>query len=246
MELRRVNARDVKLPSILMREMSDEEFQALVRSIAENGYVEPIQVVLDCDGKYRLLNGYHRFKALTEVFGVSDIDVVVVGRMCCEGDKPDESTASCWDELRFRIEAIRLNSIKGRWIKPVVVEAVHDILRQAERNGVPKSAVFEKLGAVGRSDLKRLLIEEQAKRVRRERDAVRNAVKRACIEIASEGYEQYGSFIVFTFRNKMVLVVPLSSKDEFMELASYLERIDADYGGLLVFIRSKLNNGIVR
>ena len=100
--------------SVNLRSMTEDEFRLLVRSIAENGYVEPIQVVEYDGGKrFRVLNGFHRFKVLTDVFSMKTFPVVVVGRD--------------WDEERFLQEMIRLNSIHGEFIPERVMEAVKRI-----------------------------------------------------------------------------------------------------------------------
>lgn len=102
-----------------IRAMDDEEFAMLVRSIEENGFVEPIQVVEMCGGGYRIVNGQHRFEAATKVLGFEKVPVVVLGKMCCEGEKGD-----CWGELRYWQEVIRLNNIKGDWLTPELAKRV--------------------------------------------------------------------------------------------------------------------------
>jgi len=128
--------------SVNLRSMTEDEFRLLVRSIAENGYVEPIQVVEYDGGKrFRVLNGFHRFKVLTDVFSMKTFPVVVVGRD--------------WDEERFLQEMIRLNSIHGEFIPERVMEAVKRI---NSRSQYSQEELRQKLGFSVRGKMYRRLI----------------------------------------------------------------------------------------
>ena len=85
-----------------VRVMTDEEFNALCRSLEENGYVEPIQVVKygkEPDEYYKVVNGNHRFEALRDVFGWREFPCIVVGED--------------WSDEKFWSEVFRLNNIRG-------------------------------------------------------------------------------------------------------------------------------------
>ena len=104
-----------------VRAMKDEEFAMLVASIKENGFAEPIQVVETSDGRYRIVNGQHRFDAVTKVLGWRRVPAVILGRLCGEGEDP---SSGCWSEARYWQEVIRLNNIRGDWITPQLAKRV--------------------------------------------------------------------------------------------------------------------------
>ena len=83
-----------------VRQMTDEQFNMLVDSILENKFNEPIKVVKYGD-RYRIVDGQHRFEALTKVFGVDKVLVTIIGEE--------------WSEERYWAEVIRLNNVKGDW-----------------------------------------------------------------------------------------------------------------------------------
>ncbi|MEM4530573.1 MAG: ParB N-terminal domain-containing protein [Thermofilaceae archaeon] len=205
----RVKASEIEVPSVLLRSMDDETFKALVRSIAELGYVEPVQVVEKCNDGYMVLNGVHRLTVLRDILRADEVDVVVVGRLCCPGE-----TGNCMSTEDYYLNAIRLNSIHGRWNPQVLRE----VLRQLQSKYSPR----EIQARTGSSrQIARLLGEAKAKS---QRDSVRRDVQAVCREIALGDYEQ-GAYIAFTFGNRMVIVHRLESMEEFSRVAGMLEEL---------------------
>lgn len=124
-----------------VREMTDEEFNLLCMSIEEDGYIEPIQVVQYGDEpneKYRIVNGNHRFVALKDVFGVSEIPCIVIGKN--------------WDDEKFWSEVFRLNSIRGDWNKVVAGKKLWE-LREKLKEKYSDDEIKRKLGFAGDNTL---------------------------------------------------------------------------------------------
>ena len=93
-------------------EMSDEAFGRLVEEIKENGFIVPILVVPMENGRYKILNGEHRWKAATTV-GYEHIPSVILS---------DEKWA---DPELFELVNIRINQIHGN-DSPVKMQPIYD------------------------------------------------------------------------------------------------------------------------
>lgn len=223
----RVKASEIEPPDIPLREMDDETFKSLVRSITELGYVEPIQVVEKCGGGYKIVNGYHRYQVLTEIYKESEIDVVVLGRMCCE-----QGEQNCWSDFDYYVEAIRLNNIHGEWNRQILGDVLRYLLTEAEKRSINKADLLKKLGSKG-------IIREIARRERRkaERDA-KKTITGVCREIAQFATEDSNQgYIVFTYAGKLVFVYPTVSKSEFYTITSLIEELQKRGKALIDVLR---------
>jgi DNA modification methylase len=89
----------------------DPEYEKLLRSVEEFGYVEP---VIWNQRTGNIVGGHQRFKVLTQL-GYTDIDCVVVDL----------------DEQREKALNIALNKISGEWDIPKLA----DVLQDLEKNG---------------------------------------------------------------------------------------------------------------
>ena len=79
-------------------EQDDETFNNLVQEIEEDGFDEPVLVVEDGEGKYRIIAGEHRWKAV-KLLGHSTVPCIV----------------KAWqDEAVQKIKTVRRNNIKGQ------------------------------------------------------------------------------------------------------------------------------------
>lgn len=210
----KIKVSDIELPDVPLRAMDDETFKSLVRSISELGYVEPIQVVEKCGGGYKLLNGYHRFQVLKDVFNYSEVDAVVIGRLCCEGE-----SENCMDEIDYYVNAIRLNNIHGEWRRGVLRDVLRMLMAWADSKGISREEVIKRLG---KPDLIENMLKKQRKK---EENAIKKSIMNACREVAMAQDVEDGSFVVFTFGGKLVLVYPLASKEEFYLVSSLLEEL---------------------
>jgi len=199
-----------------IREMSDEEFNALCKSIEENGYAEPIQVVETPDGKYRIVNGQHRYEALVNVFGVDTVTVIVLGRMCKEGEDPEKD--GCWDEYRYWAEVIRLNNIRGDWKKPALAKKIFELWEYYKKKGYDRLDLKERLGFTGAKtffdklfeDVKKSLPKDIAEELEKKKDKIDTVedLSRIINEIMrkSGNTVKYG-YLIFSLGGKQHILV---------------------------------------
>jgi len=82
------------------QEMDDDTFNALAESIEDAGMIDPIQVVTQEGGKYRIIGGEHRWKACS-VLGYETIPAVILK----EGE---------FDEDRQKFLTVRMNILSGK------------------------------------------------------------------------------------------------------------------------------------
>ena len=220
-----------------VREMTEEEFNALCRSIEENGYVELIQVVELPNGKYRIVNGQHRFEALVNVFGLTEIKVVVLGRMCRENEDPERD--NCWDEARYWTEVIRLNNIRGDWLKPELAKKILWLWEYYKKKGYDKERLKEKLGFTGSRTLfdkvfeqvKNAVPPEIRKRLEENKDKITTVEELS--KVLNEIMKKYGStldsgFIIFEFAGAEHILV--KSTPELYETVRMVAEAARDNG----------------
>ena len=132
-----VDADMIEPMPIKIRNMKPEEMSLLRRSIAELGYVEPIQVCnytekVDFVEReppfYLIVNGQHRYDVLVGELGADKVSVVVLGEN--------------WDKMRYWSEAIRLNNIRGRYDVVKLADRIMEL-----RNSIPDwDELRERLG----------------------------------------------------------------------------------------------------
>lgn len=209
--IKKVDVNQIEEPPVKLREMDEDMVRSLVMSIEEAGYVEPIQVVETPEGKYRIVNGWHRFVVLRDVFKAKEVDVIVVGRLCSPGEKSD-----CIDEFDYWLNAIRFNSIHGKWVRGALSEVMKQLIEIAKQRGMSEKLLKEKLGfhkSISQS---------------KPRDEKSLMAKRICSEIARLGTEELGAGVIaFTYKGKMVLLVPLE-KDTYAMLSLLIERLSGE------------------
>ena len=82
------------------QEMDDDTFNALAESINDAGMIDPIQVVTQEGGKYRIIGGEHRWKACS-VLGYDTIPAVIL--------QENE-----FDEDRQKFLTVRMNILSGK------------------------------------------------------------------------------------------------------------------------------------
>lgn len=108
--------------------VANKELELLRRSIAEDGVTQPIVTFYDVEAdRYVIVDGFHRYRVLTEDFRCEEIPVVVI-------DKPlDQRMAS----------TIRHNRARGKHQVDLVAE---DIVKALVRMGWPDERIQEHLG----------------------------------------------------------------------------------------------------
>lgn len=60
------------------KESSDKHSSNLARSISKSNKVQALVVTKTSDGRYKVIDGKHRYQALTQFLGVQDIGVQIV------------------------------------------------------------------------------------------------------------------------------------------------------------------------
>lgn len=118
--------------------MGDQDFARLVEEIKEVGFILPILVVPTDGGRFKILNGEHRWKAATTL-GYEYVPSVILS---------DEK----WnDQDVFQLVNIRLNEIRGR-LSSTKLQPIYDKVAQkyGEDNvrkmmGITQDDVYKKL-----------------------------------------------------------------------------------------------------
>ena len=115
MEIRKLAAEKLKPSDYNPRkdlQPGDPEYEQLLRSVEEFGYVEPI---IWNERSGRIVGGHQRLKILLQL-GYSEIECVVVDM----------------DEYRERALNVALNKISGDWDVPKLYKVISDI----EKSGI--------------------------------------------------------------------------------------------------------------
>lgn len=226
--IKRVRVGDIEEPPLRLREMDEDMVRSLVMSLSDF-YVEPIQVVETPEGKYRVVNGWHRFIVLRDVFKIEEVDVIVIGRLCGEGERGE---SGCMDEFDYWLNAIRLNSIHGRWVKGALTQVLDYLLKEAKKRGMSERLLRERLGLHSKS---------RGKRPQRPEDEREKMIKRVCSEVAHIGHEELGAgVIVFTYKGKLILVVPLD-KDTYAQVSLLVSKLGKEGRTLGDWLREKMS-----
>jgi len=119
--------------------MKDKEFKRLVQNIEEGGMIDPVQVVPNGDGRYRIIGGHHRHLAC-KMIGYSTIPCVVL-------------TDPKWqDEERQKLETVRLNAIKGSMNGEKMLALYQEV---AAKHGA--SAVADLMGFADKDALRKMI-----------------------------------------------------------------------------------------
>jgi len=206
------------------REMDEDMVRSLVMSLSDF-YVEPIQVVETPNGKYRIVNGWHRFIVLRDVFKAEKIDVIVIGRMCKEGENKE---AGCMDEFDYWLNAIRLNSIHGRWIKGALSQVLDYLLKEAKKRGLSERALKERLG-----------LQSKDRRIQRQSDEKEKMIKKVCSEVAHINHEELGAGVIaFTYRGKFNLIIPLD-KETYAQISLLISKLGKEGKSLGDWLKEK-------
>jgi len=223
--VKRVRVGDIEEPPVRLREMDEDMVRSLVMSLSDF-YVEPIQVVETPGGKYRIVNGWHRFMVLRDVFKAEEVDVVVIGRLCGEGEGRE---SGCMDEFGYWINAIRLNSIHGKWVKGALSQVLDYLVKEAKRKGMSERMLRERLGLL-----------PKGKRAQRLEDEKEKMIKKICSEIARIHEELGAGVIVFTYKGRLNLIIPLD-KETYAQISLLVGRLGEKGKTLGEWLKEKIN-----
>jgi ParB-like chromosome segregation protein Spo0J len=98
------------------RAMTPKMRKALMASMTDLGFAQPIVVREAPDGRFEILNGHHRREVLMES-GVTDVEVVVL-------DVPDDK--------RARTLALSLNRIEAEWNPDMLSQYIGDMISELD------------------------------------------------------------------------------------------------------------------
>jgi hypothetical protein len=223
--VRRARVEDIEEPPLKLREMDEDMVRSLVMSLSDF-YVEPIQVVETPEGKYRIVNGWHRFVVLRDVFKVGEIDVVVIGRLCREGE---DKRSGCIDEFDYWLNAIRLNSIHGRWARGAMAQVLDYLIKEAKRRGMGEKQLRDRLG-----------LHQGKPRTANHGDEREKMIRRVCSEVARMGSEDMGAGVIaFTYRGKLIMMVPLD-KETYAKITLLISRLSSEGKSLGEWLKEKM------
>jgi hypothetical protein len=221
--IKRVRVEEVEEPPLKLREMDEDMVRSLVMSLSDF-YVEPIQVVETPEGRYRIVNGWHRFIVLRDVFKAGEIDVIVIGRLCREGEEGD-----CIDEFDYWLNAIRLNSIHGKWVKGAMTQVLDYLIKEAKRRGMGEKQLRDKLG-----------LHPPKPKAPNPGDEKERMIKRVCSEVARMGAEDMGAGVIaFTHRGKLIMMVPLD-KETYAQVTLLISRLSSEGKTLGEWLKEKM------
>ena len=162
--------------------MSDDKFSELVKNIEEIDNVQRILVVEE-QGKYRIVDGEHRYRAL-KVIGRKKIPCVVV---------------ELEDEDRQQFISMRMNIIKGK-IDPVKFTKMYD--RLAEKYG--KEATRTMMSLVEEAEFERIYKEvrrDLPPELRKKLDETKEEIKtlEGLSQILNTLFSKYGTTLDYNF-----------------------------------------------
>lgn len=143
----RLNIHELKPNTWNPNEMTTREFQRLVRTIKKSGMLEPVQVVKDAAGGYRIIGGEHRWLACLELQCKAIPAIVLEGAM--------------WEDLdEQKFETMRLNIIGGDMTPQKMIALYEDLAERhaeellADMMGFADQHMLDEILAAARDTLK--------------------------------------------------------------------------------------------
>lgn len=203
----------------------DEVFNQLVTEMEQEGFDEPILVAKLPDGKYRVVNGEHRFKA-ARVLKLKEIPCIV---------------KETWDEDEQMIQTVRRNNLRGkldmnkleRMGQRLSKRILTDPEKVARRMLLKDEALFAKFSeAKAQESNANREIAEKMDETRTELTMIDNLSA-----LLNDLFGQYGktvpfNFMVFMYKEKQHMVVQMRSGlvDAIRKLETSLfdKKIDAN------------------
>lgn len=170
-------------------ELDDELFNELAADVASNevGNLQPILVAKTEDGKYRIIDGEHRYDA-ERLNGSEEVPCVVAS---------EEFAA---DEDLQKFQTVRMNKIRGKLNPTKFKELVRDL---AKRHSVDEMA--KKLAFTDPSEIEVLIDSERKKlpnaEMRKEFDEAKDEIQTIddLADVLNRLYTQYGDTLKFNF-----------------------------------------------
>jgi len=181
--------------------MSDLMFNQLVTEIERDGFDEPILVSPLDGGKYRIVNGEHRYRAAA-VLGLSEVPVVV---------------KATWSEEEQMIKTVRRNMLHGELDGQKFNKLVGEIVRRT--NGSPEAIATQ--AVVDPALAKKMLDAEKkkAEKVTEGLDETRKEIETVddLSFVLRTLIQEYGEtvpydFLFFIWKQKMQMMVRMDTE----------------------------------
>jgi len=217
-------------------QMSQEMLEQLVSEITKNGFDEPVIVVPIDGGKYRIVNGEHRYKA-AQALGMATLPVVIKDR---------------WDEGEQKIQTVRRNMLRGELDRVKFTKLVNDLV--TDQRATP-SELPKKMGFLDEQEFHRQLVAEKAKtnaKVAEMLSDTKNEVQMVdnLSYIVNEIFGQFGqtvaaSYIFFMHKSRMHLMLQMD-KDMEETISLMVNQIKAAGGNANDFLGNAINHELAR
>ena len=197
-------------------ELSAAMFNRLTEDMRTLGFLQPILVVPLEDGKYRIVNGEHRFECARL------LDMELVPCVIVEGEFASNETAQ-------KVQTMRMNMIRGNVDKRKLKALVEDLTASAPIEDVAEALAFDDVDAL------KALIDDARKdlppEVRREFDKKKSKIKTVqdLTEIVSRLLTKYGStipydYMIMDFGGKQQLLVRFPDKKAYAKVVQAAKR----------------------
>lgn len=183
------------------QKMDDTEFELLVSNIREVGFIDPVAVCPLPGGRYRIVNGEHRWRA-AKVLGMKEIPVVVL---------------EDWEEDLQKAQTVKLNILRGK-LDPVKFSKLFDSMAAKHGEELTKQMFGFKDEAMFRAiyqSVKAGLPKDLADKVDKSRKEIRtvddlgnvlNAI------FATHGSTLDHGFLIFSFLGKDHIYVEMNAE----------------------------------
>ena len=184
--------------------MSDDMFHKLLAEIQNTGFDEPIIVVPHPDkpGKYRVVNGEHRWKAV-QVLEWKTVPVVVKTGL----SEADQKTMS-----------VRRNLLHGDLDRTKFTELVNDVINN---HNVARIDIPDVMGFLNEKDFLKNIVTEKAKAAKEMSDQAKEATQIVdnTSYLLNEIFTKFGDtipqgFLFFMHKSKMHLMVQMDKDME--------------------------------
>lgn len=232
--IKEVSVQDIVFPPMNANEMNAEQFDALVDSIREHGFVEnvvllPISIMgeefmkVHPDKKYVTRSGEHRVRAAAVINEMAKVPAVII---------PEEDLGDLWTEMAY---TVKMNLLKGDQNLQKLSVIYHEIREQVghaqavDAMGITSDKQFQRLIA----KTKRRLPKEMRKKFKQEEAKIENArdlnaVVRMIFSQSSDD-QKYG-FLVFSANGQVHTMIVLNQRLEMIldHILDYCRQHDLD------------------
>lgn len=202
----------------------DAVFNATVENIQETGMLQPILIVTIGDGRYRIIDGEHRYEAC-KLLGYETIDAIIQD----------------FDEDVQKFQTMRFNLLKGK-IDPVKFTKLFNELAGKYGEDMTKQMMMfvdEKAFEQAYLDIKKGLPKELKKKLEETKAELKTIDDLS--RILNELFSKYGdtlaqNFMVFSFGGRTHLWVQMGDKLKKVLMDEVVERLKEDRSNINDFL----------